>query len=233
MSNKKVAVVTGASSGIGKVTHELLLKKEIISIAISRSLKNSDNTRTCDIRDNQEVKKIFTSIKDQYGKVDILVNSAGIVRVTDSLNVSDKEWNDVLGTNVIGTYNCCRVVLPMMQKNNSGKIVNISSIAGRTCSQTASIAYTASKHAVVGITKQLAVLFGQFNININCVAPSQTKTEMLIKNLTKEKQNEISSKIPIKRLAEPQEVAEVIAFLISDEASYVNGAVFDVNGGQC
>ena len=163
--------------------------------------------------------------------MDALVNCAGIATTTPPLEITVTEWLEIFKTNFVWTYLCCQYVLPSMCERRFGKIINISSVAGRLYSESASLAYTASKYAVIGLTKQLAAQFGAHHLNINCVCPSQTKTEMLVAHVSQEKQEALVAKNPMQRLAEPKEIAEVIAFLASEKASYVNGGVIDVNGG--
>ncbi len=229
---KRVAVVTGASSGIGKVTADLLSKQGITTIGLSRRVEDTHLTRRCDVRDEQLVRAVFGDIIAGFGHIDILINCAGIVSQSDPLAVPVEEWDAVLRTNLVGTYLCCKHAIPTMSAQRFGRIVNVSSIAGRSYSRTASIAYTCSKYAVVGLTRQLAASFGREGITINCVCPSQTKSEMLLTNVAPEQIDALVASIPVGRLAEPEEVAQVICFLASDAASYINGAAVDVNGGQ-
>lgn len=234
MSNdeRTVAVVTGASRGIGRATAELLRCKGIHAVGVSRSCQDTDFTRRCDIRDGKQVDGIFHKLFSTFGRVDILVNCAAVVSKGGPLEVEADEWENVLRTNLIGTYMCCKYAIQYMRKRGYGRIVNVASIAGRSYSRTASIAYTSSKYGVVGLTRHLAAVFGREGININCVAPSQTLTETLIGNVAKEELEALASSNPLGRLATPEEVAKAICFLISEGASYINGAVIDVNGGQ-
>ncbi len=119
-----------------------------------------------------------------------------------------------------------------MAENGYGRIVNLGSIAGRSRSKTASVAYTCSKYAIVGLTRQLAAKLGEKGITVNCVAPSQVDTPMLRENVPADKLDELQKSIPVGRLASPEDVAEAIVFLAGEAASYVNGAVLDINGGQ-
>lgn len=231
MSHERVAVVTGASSGIGKATFELFLNQSWRTIGLARRFKDGGDTRSVDVRHSGAVEAVFRDLFTELGHIDILVNCAGVATTTDALKISVLEWEDILKTNVIGTYLCCQQVLPAMCEQRYGKIVNVSSIAGRLYSVSASVAYTASKYAVIGITKQLAAKFGCHGLNINCVCPSQTITDMFLKNVSKEKQMQLASDHPLKRLARAEEVAEAICFLASDKSSYINGSVLDVNGG--
>lgn len=231
MSCEHVAVVTGASSGIGRATFDLFTKQGWRTVGLARRFSNTPSTRRVDVDRVAEVEKVFHDLLKEHGRIDVLVNCAGITSMMNPLEIPVAEWEKVFRTNVFGTYLCCQQVLPAMCERRFGKIVNVSSIAGRFYSQSASVAYTASKYAVIGITRQLAGQFAAHGVNINCVCPSQTATEMFLNNVSKEQQERLTANHPMKRLAKPEEVAEAIAFLTSDKASYINGAVLDVNGG--
>jgi 3-oxoacyl-[acyl-carrier protein] reductase len=233
MSNvKRVAIVTGASRGIGKAICDLFVERGITTIGVSRHIKLGDTTRHCDIRDEIAVESLFTELAGTFGHIDILVNNAGIVTHGDILETSFEEWEDVMRTNLTGAFLCCKHVLKHMKERRYGKIINISSIAGRFRSQLASVAYTCSKYGLIGLTRQLASHYAQYNININCVSPSQTRTPMLVEKISQEGIKALVSNIPAGRLAEPDDIAQVVYFLTTDAASYIHGAIIDVNGGQ-
>ncbi len=227
----RVAVVTGGGSGIGKATVRLLKEHGFHAIGISRGLPDGNGTLRCDVSDETSVARAFRRVVRKFGRIDILVNCAGIASKRDPLSVSVKEWERVLRTNLIGSYLCCREAIPVMRRRRYGRIVNVSSIAGRSYSRSCSVAYTSSKYALIGLTRQLAAAFGREGININCVCPSETKSEMLLKNVPRKRLKAMERSHPLGRLAEPAEIARVISFLVSEAASYVNGAVVDVNGG--
>ncbi|OFW07581.1 MAG: hypothetical protein A3H96_00050 [Acidobacteria bacterium RIFCSPLOWO2_02_FULL_67_36] len=228
----RVALVTGASRGIGRATVVLFSSRGITTVGLARGLADTPLTRRGDVADETDVRRVCDDVVATFGRIDILVNCAGIATTGDPLALSVDDWETVLRTNLIGTYLCCKHVLPVMRRHGFGRIVNVASIAGRSHSRTASVAYTASKYGVVGLTRQLAAAFGRDGISINCVAPSQTKTDMLAAAATLEQLDAVAAANPLGRLAEPREVAEAIGFLASDAASYINGAVLDVNGGQ-
>jgi len=231
-NNKKVALITGSSRGIGKEIKNVFTKFGIICNGISTSHLDEDNEYYCDIRKDEDVYKVVNNIIKKYNKIDILVNNAGIVSNTDFLRMTIEEWDNVIKVNLTGMFICIKHVLPFMIKNRYGKIINISSIAGRHRSLTASAAYTASKYGVIGLTKQLAYQYARYNISINAVCPSQTETEMLLKNCSSEDIQNIIKNIPMGRLAKPSEIAYLVYYLTKDEISYINGAVIDINGGQ-
>ena len=229
---RRVAVVTGASQGIGKTATELLSRDGFLAVGLSRSLDDSSSTRRCDVREENTVRAVFDDIADTLGRIDVLVNCAGIApKRDDPLDVSRDEWQAMFETNLLGTYHCSKHAIRHMQKSRYGRIINIASVAARSYSKTASLAYTCSKYAVVGLTRQLAAAFGKDEITVNCVAPSQTLTDMLLSSVTPEGLDQLGRENPLGRLANPSEVAETICFLASERASYINGAVVDVNGG--
>lgn len=229
--NRRIAVVTGASRGIGKVVVELLRSRAVAAVGMARRLADAEATVRCDVREERSVARAFQRVRDRFGRIDILINCAGVVSTGDPLRVSAAEWEAMLRTNLIGTYLCCQQAIRSMVKQRYGKIVNVSSIAGRSHSRSASVAYTSSKYGVIGLTKQLAVHFGRDGLNINCVCPSETESEMLLRAVPRPRRLALAKANPLGRLARPMEIAQVIGFLVSDEASYVNGAVIDVNGG--
>ena len=221
----KVAIITGASKGIGFETMSIFEESGYTCYDFSR-------TSGIDITNQKLVNKKVKKIFKKHGRIDILVNNAGIVSTTDILDMSLEEWDNILNVNLTGAFICTKSILPYMLKGKGGKIVNVSSIAGVDKSKVASVAYTASKHGLVGLTKQLAYKYAKHNINVNCVAPSQTKTEMLMDNLSEKEINKLEKQIPNGRLLDPSEVANTIYFLTLDETSYINGEVININGGQ-
>ena len=231
-SKSTIAIVTGSSRGIGKSIKNKLESKGITVIGVYRNAKEEKNDKKCDLRKESDVKNLVNDIIDEYDKIDVLVNNAGIVTTADISKTKLYDWNNVLSTNLTGPFLLCKYVLPHMKNQQYGKIVNVSSIAARSYSKTASVEYTVSKYGLIGLTKQLAYKYGQFGINVNCICPSQTKTEMLIKNLTKKEILNIEKHIPLGKIAEPEQIADVVNFLCSDQSNYIHGSVIDINGGQ-
>lgn len=229
--SKPVAVITGGSRGIGRATLELLSKRGFRAVDLSRGAKSGPTSEPCDVRSESSVQAAFAAVEKRLGSIDALVNCAGVATFGGALDMERAQWDSVFETNVTGALLCSQAALASMIKRRSGAIVNVSSIAGRTFSRTASVAYTSSKYAVIGLTRQLAAEFAPKGVRVNCVAPSQTQTEMLTENFPGSTLKKIAASLPMGRLAKPREVASVIAFLLSEDASYVNGAVIDVNGG--
>lgn len=227
----RVAVVTGASRGIGRAAAALLAERGAVVIGMSRHADNGARSRRVDVTDEASVLQAFSSVVDEFGRLDVLVNCAGVAGTAEPLGLTAADWDAVLRPNLVGSYLCCKHAIPAMQRHGFGRVVNLGSIAGRAFSKTGSIAYTASKYGVIGLTRQLAAQFGRDGITVNCVAPSQTRTEMLLEIATPTQLDAIAASNPTGRLGEPEDVAAAIAFLASDAAAYINGAVLDVNGG--
>lgn len=228
----RVAVVTGASGGLGRTVMEQFVRRGISAVGLSRHDDTTASIWRCDVSHEEEVRLAFERIQSERGRLDILVNCAAVVSTADDLSLSVDEWNRVLAINVVGSYLCCRYAAEIMRTRRYGRIVNVSSIAARSYSRTASVAYTASKYAIIGLTRQLAARLAVDGITVNCVAPSQFETPMLMTNVPAEVRIRLGAQNPAGRLGQPDDVASAIAFLAGDEASYVNGAVLDVNGGQ-
>ena len=219
-SNKKVLIV-GDSRGIGGCLHANFVKAgaEVYGI----------NSSNCDISSIDSIDSFFIH-KFQPDVVDILVNVAGINYTHKIEEVSHSEWDKVLDTNLRSFFYITQQVLYKM--DSGGKIVNVSSIAGRNKSVVSGVHYTASKAGIIGLTKQIAHEVGERNITVNAVCPSQTQTEMLEKSMTEEELKKLGESIPLGRIATPQEVVNGILFLCSDESSYITGTTLDINGGQ-
>ena len=181
----------------------------------------------CDISKKKGIDKFFSSFNKD---LDILVNVAAINYTKKIGKISFDEWEKVIATNLSSYFYIIKKSLDIM--NNGGKIVNVSSIAGRNRSLVSGVHYTSSKAAIIGLTRQLAFELGERNININAVCPSQTLTDMIKESMSASQLRELAQNIPLKRIAMVEDQVYPIMFLCSDEASYITGAVIDVNGGQ-
>ena len=219
-SNRKVLIV-GDSRGIGGCLHANFVKAgaEVYGI----------NSSNCDISNTDDIDSFFTH-RFNPDEIDILVNVAGINYTNKIEWVSINEWDEVLDTNLRSFFYITQQVLYKM--DNGGRIVNVSSIAGRNKSVVSGVHYTASKAGIIGLTKQIAHEVGERNITVNAVCPSQTRTEMLENSMTDEELQKLGESIPLGRIATPQEVVNGILFLCSDESSYITGTTLDINGGQ-
>lgn len=237
----KTALITGASQGIGRVT-AITLAKEGADIIINyignldaankvvEEIKNlgvDSIAVKADVSNPQEVEKMFNTIKEKFKKIDILVNNAGIVKDRTLKNMAQDEWQAVIDINLTGTFNVTKNALAMIE--DRGRIINISSVAGR-CGNFGQCNYAASKAGIIGFTKSLAKELGKREITVNAVAPGFIETDMT-KDLPFFKKKIIKALIPLKELGKPEDVANAIAFLASDKASYITGEIINVGGG--
>jgi len=227
----KWAVVIGGSSGIGKELCKQLHDLGTTVYNISRSENQELEckgviNRPCDILNTKKLKENLEGLAN----IDFLINVAGTNLCEPVENISEEEWDRVLDTNLKSFFVASKVAMNKMKKGS--RIVNVSSIAGRSKSLVSGVHYTASKAGIIGLTRQLAVEAGPKGINVNCTAPSQTITPMLVESMTYEQRTNLASLIPLRRLASPEDQVGPILFLLSSWSNYVNGAIIDVNGGQ-
>lgn len=240
----KVAIITGGGSGIGKASAKLLFERGAYVVVAGRSEKVSavahelDPTGEqvlaieLDLGDEAQVKGLVESTVKRFGTVDILVNSAGTTAGGKIDEITVEQWNKINSDNGLSTFLCCKYAIAEMKKRKYGKIVNVSSIAGRFRGMTSGLHYAYAKSGVIGFTRQLGAEVARFGINVNVVAPSQTMTPMLKSLINDDIEKQLNEKIPLGYIAKPEQQAEVILFLCSDAASYMVGATIDVNGGQ-
>ena len=228
-TNKSVLVI-GGSRGIGKgVVMKFLSSNAKVSYVSRAPIKESIKNLTyykCDIGNEKQIENLFNN----FSKLDILINVAGINYCKKIKKISGKEWDNVLDINLKSYFLIIKYALQIMKKG--GKIVNVSSIAGRHRSLVSGIHYVSSKAGIIGLTRQIAYEVGNRGINVNCVCPSQTLTDMLKESMTETELEKLSQSIPLKRLASIDDQVHPIMFLCSDEASYLTGSILDVNGGQ-
>ena len=236
MLKDKIILITGSSSGIGLATARLA--KEYGATVILHGKTESDELKNfakeldceyifCDVADKVAVESEVNKIIDKVKSIDILVNSAGISLNQKFLESTDEVWLDVFKTNVLGTTHFCQAVIPKMQKNKYGRIVNISSIRGYP-GTSGNSAYSASKAAIINLTSTLAKQFAP-DIFVNSVAPGFTNTAIAL-SWGEQVQAQATSNL-FGRLAEPEEIAEAILFLASDKASFITGQTLLVDGG--
>lgn len=249
----KVAIVTGGGQGIGRAI-VLRLAQEGADVVIGELNTSTASgvagevqgtgrsalvVRT-DVASAKDRRALVDAALSKFGKIDVLVNNAGIIRVSDPLKITEDEWDEIQAVNVKGTYFMCQAVLPHLLERGSGKIVNLASIAAKAGS-TAFIHYNVSKASVVALTRNLAVHYGRRGINVNCVCPGIVDTEMWAKiereigPLLNLKPGEFTrsrlNSIALGRLEKPEEVADAVAFLCSDDAKYITGQAVNVEGG--
>ncbi len=241
---KKTALITGATRGIGKQI-AITLAQAGYDIAINYRKENEDlkNTKQeieqtgakCltlqgDVSNYEDCEKIAKEIIQEYGKIDVLVNNAGITKDTLLMRMKKEDFEDVININLIGTFNMTKNIIPYMMKNRTGRIINISSVVGIS-GNAGQANYAASKAGIIGFTKSLAKEVGSRNILVNSIAPGFIETAMT-DVLKEEIKEEISKTIPLKRMGKAQDVANVVKFLASEESSYITGQVIHVDGGM-
>lgn len=231
----KIAIVTGGTKGIGLATVEKMAQEGAIVYACARHKKEFDNPNIIyhklDVSNNESCKKLFDDVCNKHGKIDILVNNAGIMQDRTTKKMTDDEFNRIIEVNINGTFNMVRLFGPLMQKNNYGSIINLSSFVAKN-GNIGQANYVASKCAIEGMTKCWAkelTIHGE-NVRVNVIAPGVIYTN-IFENTSKDIVESYSKKACLKRLGEPIEIANVICFLASDEASYITGSIIDVNGG--
>jgi len=243
----KISLVTGASRGIGKAIALKLAslgsKVAVNYVAIDTSNKvDADNlvqsivnmggdamSVEADVRDSEAVKSMLEQVIDKWSKLDILVNNAGINRDTLLLRMSDDAWDDVINTNLRGAYLCTKFALRSMMRQEWGRIISISSVAG-IVGNTGQSNYAASKGGIIAFTKSVAREVASRNITANAVAPGFIVTEMTDK-LPAERKEAMMALIPLQRFGQPEDVAELVAFLASARAGYITGQVITIDGG--
>ncbi len=238
----KCAVITGAARGIGKVT-ALALAQAGANCALLDILEDVAATAeevsglgvkargyVADVTNGEQITTLMKQINNEFGAVDILVNNAGITRDNLLLRMSDEQWDQVLAINLRGAFVCTRAAARYMVKQKSGRIINIASVVG-IIGNAGQCNYAASKAGLIGFSKSAARELGARNITVNAIAPGYVKTAMT-DELPDEAKASLMAMIPLKRLSEPQDIAESVLFLASDAASYITGHVLQVDGGM-
>ncbi len=241
----RVAIVTGASRGIGRAISDKLagagakvvladLDVSSVRSVISEWGVQSEKAmaQEVDVTNEQSVKNMVETTIKKFGRLDILVNNAGIMFRTRILDMSPEEWENVLKVNLTGPFLCTRAVLPVMKEHRFGRIVNISSSAGRSVSTLGGVHYTASKAGILGLTRAVAKEVAAFGVTVNAVCPGLIDTEMVRKTTTESELRDFINSFPISRIGSPEEIGDLVVFLCSEKASYITGASLDINGGD-
>ena len=238
----RVAVVTGGAQGFGLAITERFIESgakviiwDIDENEAKKALEkvNSKNLsyQIVDVSDFKSINEKLTEIESSHGKIDIFINNAGVAGMNTTVaEYPIEEWNKVINLNLNAVFYCCKAVVPFMEKNNYGRIVNIASIAGKEGNPNAS-AYSTSKAGVIGLTKSLGKELAQKNIAVNCVTPAAAKTR-IFDQMTEEHINYMLSKIPRNKFAKVEELASLVTWLSSEENSFSTAAVFDLSGGR-
>lgn len=236
---KKTALITGASRGIGRACafaldeagYRVVIhynQSEAAAMDLSKRLTNAMVVKA-DVSKSAEVKAMLEKIHSTFGTIDVLINNAGIAQQKLFTDITEEEWDRMFDINIKSMFHLCKGVLPKMIAQQYGKIVNISSMWGET-GASCEVHYSASKAAVIGFTKALAKEVGPSNINVNCVAPGVIMTDMN-EALDDETLRELKEETPLNCLGTPENIADVVAFLVSDKAAFMTGQIIGVNGG--
>ncbi|MEL9997092.1 MAG: SDR family NAD(P)-dependent oxidoreductase [Sulfolobales archaeon] len=241
----KVVLIVGGAGGMGSVTAKEFAREGaevvIADVDVSRMEMVAEEIRSsggrcttikCDVTVASEVKNTVDTVLSKFGKIDILVYFTGILgEVAPIWESSEENWDKVMNVNLKGAFLFCREVAKHMIKRREGKIITISSVAGKDPNPYM-LAYDASKAGLIGFTRGLALELAPYNVNVNCVVPGITETPFL-NFMTEEAKKRSASLVPLGRLGKPEEIAKVVLFLASDDASFVTGAAWNVTGGRC
>ena len=242
LKNQK-AIITGASKGIGKSIAFKLAEHGCDLFLLSRNQDSLEKVKksilkdfdinieiyATDIGNNESVNKTFSKIISKYNRVDILINNAGITKDNILVRMSPEEWDSVINTNLTGYFNCCKATIKQMIKQKYGRIINISSIIGIN-GNSGQTNYAASKAGIIGLTKSLSKEVGSRNITVNAIAPGFIQTE-LTKELDENNKEKFLNSIWLKCFGRPEDIANLVAFLVSDNASYITGQTINIDGG--
>ena len=238
----KYCIVTGAGKGIGKAIAKRFLMEQAAGVAIlewdlalaEQTAKELDPTGKkviavkCNVADSDMVKEAVAKTLETFGRIDVLINNAGVTRDRIFHKMTDEEWHTVIDINLNGVYNLCKFVVPLMRDQESGAIVNISSTS--LLGNPGQANYAATKAALQGFTRTLGKELGRKNVRVNCIAPGHIDTDMM-RAIGEEKLNAAIARLPMQRLGNPDEIATVAAFLCTDDASWVTGQTIMVSGG--
>ncbi|EPZ45420.1 3-oxoacyl-ACP reductase FabG [Alicyclobacillus acidoterrestris] len=240
--DSKIAVVTGAGRGIGRAIARKLAKDGATVVVCDMVAENGEETvrqivddggdawfQTCNIADESAVKDLFEAVMSRHGKLDIIVNNAGINRDGMLHKLTHEQWDQVISVNLTGTFHCVQAAAKIMRTQQSGRIINIASASW--LGNIGQANYAASKAGVVGLTKTAARELAKFNVTVNAICPGFIDTDMT-RGVPEKVWDVMISKIPMGRAGKPEDVANVIAFLASDEAGYVTAEVINVGGGM-
>ncbi len=238
----KVAVITGAASGIGATTAGVFAQEGAalslwdVNLAgleqMAQEIERSGGkvlTAKVDVADSQAIQAAVDATMERFGKIDILINNAGLVRDTISWKMTDDQWNLVIDVNLKSAFNCCRAIVPIMRKQRYGKIVNTASVA--LLGNPGQINYSAAKAGISALTRTLALEVGSHGINVNCVVPGTIATAGLAALPSEALKKLLEEKIALRRPGQPEEVAKLHVFLTSDDSSYITGQSIFIDGG--
>jgi 3-oxoacyl-[acyl-carrier protein] reductase len=246
-TGSRVALITGGARGIGRAVAERLLGDGIAVVLCDVRDGAAEEAAgelgpraiglTADVTDEAAVQSLFAAIGQRHERLDIVVNSAGIAprrqgAESDVDRMTLAQWSQVLAVNLTGPFLICRAAIPLMKRRRFGRVVNIASRAARTYSPAIGAHYSAAKSGLIGFSRVLAGEAGPFGITVNCIAPARVATPMTQDTATAEEDNRRTiAATPVGRVGEPRDIAGAVAYLASDDAAFVNGAILDVTGG--
>ena len=239
----KTIIITGAGGGIGRASALRLAREGAHVVCMDIAESREDTARLItkggggasavayDALNSENVKEVFQEVISAHGPIDGLVNCVGAGLPRSALEIDEEAFDKMFDMNVKTTYRACWAVLPHMQERKGGKIVNFSSVAGRSASVLQGPHYSSAKAAVIGLTRHLAREFGPHNINVNAIAPGVIGTDRIIEQMSDAQRQRTEAATPLGRIGSPEDIAGVVAFLASEDARHVTGVTIDVNGG--
>lgn len=241
----RVAIVTGAGQGIGRAIAErfaadgatVVIADVNVATAeeVARAIGAADGRAIAirtDVTKPADVDNLVSEAVARFGRIDALVNNAGILRSTRAAEVTPDEWHMVVDANLTGAFLCARAAYPALRDSRNGRIVNVASMAGRATSTLGGVHYTTAKAGVLGLTRHLAREWARDAITVNAISPGIVNTPMVRDSTDADRMRQVLASIPLGRLAEDTEIASLVCFLASDEAAYITGANVDIHGGE-
>jgi 3-oxoacyl-[acyl-carrier protein] reductase len=238
----RVVLLTGAARGLGRATAARFIERGAqvaVNVrtperaeTLARELGGNSWPAPGDIRNAEGVRALVADIVERFGRLDVLVNNAAIASATRIEQLTEDEWRATIDTNLTAAFFCIQAVIPAMKKQSYGRIINVSSLAGRSVSTLGGAHYTSSKAGMLGLTRAAAKELGVHGITVNAVCPGLFDTELTHANATPERLDAVRQNFPVARLGKPEEVADLICFLAGESAAYITGASFDINGGS-
>lgn len=240
----KTVIITGGANGIGKGCCLLFAVRGANVVVADIDMENAIKTARqisdtggsakpfcVDLTRVNNIRDMVRFAVDEFSSVHILVNNAGLLHSTDIEDITEEEWDRICAVNLKAVFFACQSAIPYFKKNGYGKIVNMSSLAGRNGGFANGLVYSATKAGIIGLSKGLATRLAKYHINVNSICPGTTRTNIL-ESFTNEKVQELEEKIPLGRLGSIEDIANAVCFLCSEEASFITGITLDVNGGM-